>query len=860
MRLPLPLSRLPGPATNTRGLLDAEVATRRQRYGPNDILGEHRRTWVQLVRDTASDPMIWFLVGTSLLYFLLGQAVEGWTLLASIVPLAGMDAWLHRRTRASTEGLSHQLAAYALVVRDGQRRRVEASEVVVGDVVEVAAGEPFPADGVVLAGEGLQAEESSLTGESQPVRKRMMPAALPPGDAPLVDGEHWGLAGTRLLTGHALLRVVCTGGETLYGRIVRMAASGQRARTPLQSAIQSLVTVLVAAAASFCLILAFVRWRQGYGWLDALLSAATLGVAALPEEFPVALTFFLGAGVYRLARRRALVRRAVSVENIGRVTCICADKTGTLTEGQLRVTRSLPAREVTAARLLHAAARASRPESGDPLDVALAAAAHGQGPGEPRAEVLATFPFTEERRRETAIVREPDGLWAFTKGSPEGVLHLCALSPEERAAWAHEVEALAAEGRKVIACAERWLGARAWDGGEPLRELRFLGLVACADPVRPGVSEAIAACRRAGIHPIMVTGDHPETARAVAREIGLGGGTPTLLLGEELEARLHRGEGAAMRGVDVIARTLPAQKLALVSALQAAGEVVAVTGDGVNDVPALQAADVGIAMGERGTRSAREVASIILLDDNIRSIVGAIAEGRQLFYNLRTSFQYLLLVHIPLVVTAALIPLAGYPLLYLPIHIIWLELIIHPTAMLAFQARADPEALRPVRHRGQARFFSRADWAIIGLSAVLLVAVMVLGYEWNLGARRDVEHARAMALVALSVASSVFAALLSGLRTRLARLICMGTLASAMLLVQVPPLARLLQLSPLHGVDWGWAIAGGLVAGLPLLPGLLWRGRAGRDRTSATGCAYGTREPQPFNVHSVQRQPRSKHA
>jgi Ca2+-transporting ATPase len=243
----------------------------------------------------------------------------------------------------------------------------------------------------------------------------------------------------------------------------------------------------------------------------------------------------------------------------------------------------------------------------------------------------------------------------------------------------------------------------------------------------------------------------------------------------------------------------------------------------VNDVPALQAADVGIAMGERGTRSAREVASIILLDDNIRSIVGAIAEGRQLFHNLRASFQYLLLVHIPLVVTAAVIPLAGYPLLYLPIHIIWLELLIHPTAMLAFQERAHPEALRAMPRRKQARFFSRADWAAIGLSAVVLVAVMVLGYEWNLGARRDVEHARAMALVALSVASAVFAALLSGLRTRLARLICMGTLASALLLVQVPPLSRLLQLSPLHGVDWGLAIAGGLVAGLPLLPGLLWR-------------------------------------
>ncbi|WP_224240282.1 cation-translocating P-type ATPase [Hyalangium gracile] len=846
MRMPVPRLRLPALLGRAGGLSEPEVAERRQRYGPNDILEAHRSIWLELVRNTASDPMIWFLVGTSLLYLLLGQPVEGGTLLAAIVPLIGMDAWLHRRTRASTEGLSRQLAAHALVLREGRRRRVEVSEVVVGDVVEVAAGEPFPADGLVLAGEELQAEESSLTGESQPVRKRPLREGLPPGETPLVEWEHWGLAGTRLLTGRATLAVVFTGAETLYGRIVRMASRRGRVYTPLQRAIQGLVAVLVAAAAVFCLILAIVRWRQGYGWLDALVSAATLGVAALPEEFPVALTFFLGAGVYRLARRRALVRRAVSVEDIGRVTCICSDKTGTLTEGRLRVTRTVPSSGVAPERLLRAAARASRPENGDPLDEALAAAARAQAVVEAPLEVLATFPFTEERRLETVVVREADGAWAFTKGSPEVVLSACTLSPEERARWTHEVDVLAAEGGKVIACAQRRLDAEAWHGGEPSRGLRFLGLVACADPVRPGVTESIAACYRAGIHPMMVTGDHPETARVVAREIGLGRGAPRLLLGDELEARLRRGERVCPREVDVVARTLPAQKLALVSALQAAGEVVAVTGDGVNDVPALQAADVGIAMGERGTRSAREVASIVLLDDDIRTIVGAIAEGRQLFDNLRKSFQYLLLVHIPLVVTAALIPLAGYPLLYLPIHIIWLELIIHPTAMLAFQKHADPKALGSTRHLPQARFFSRSDWVAIGASGGVMVLVMVLGYEWSLGGRRDVEHARAMALVALTVASASFAALLAGLRTRMARLLCAGSLASAVLLVQVPALARVLHLSPLHVVDWGLALAGGLVACLPLVPGLL-------ARSQPRAAAESRGAPPPLSVPAARR-------
>jgi len=662
----------------------------------------------------------------------------------------------------------------------------------------------------VVRGERLQADESALTGEAYPVRKDPL-VELPRFDGEAkVDSEHWGFAGTRLLTGEAMVRIIYTGGETLYGEIVRSATRGAHARTPLQSAVGNLVTVLVVVAAFICLLLAWVRYQQGHGLLDALLSAVTLAVAALPEEFPVVLTFFLGVGVYRLAKRQALVRRAVVVENIGRVSCICSDKTGTITEGRLQLTHQFPADDINSERLLQLAAAASRRETGDLMDLAILDAV-----AQPlRGESVASFPFTEDRKRETGILRADGALLAAVKGAPEVVLGLCTLTPEASAHWLARIHELASSGHKVIACAWRELDATVWPGGEPDRDFRLAGLLAFEDPVRSGVPQALHLCQAARIHVIMVTGDHPDTARAVALEVGLGGATPMVMEGVDMEARLQQGDAGFLREVQVIARAVPAQKLTLVRALQAQGEIVAVTGDGVNDVPALQAADIGIAMGERGTRSAREVAAIVLLDDNFRSIVRAIAEGRQLFTNLQLSFQYLLMIHIPLVLTAAVIPLAGYPLLYLPVHVVWLELIIHPTALLVFQDLPGDGQLAPVSRNRRLRFFSLPQWFTIAAVGIAVTAIVTFSYLRSLGAGLDVEHARAMALVVLTVASAGITANLSRLRTRAAWLMVGGTIALSVLFVQTPLLAAFLHLKPLHGDDWLLAIVGGLIVSL----------------------------------------------
>lgn len=805
----IPWDRLKGLLDADRGLNAEEASRRLDLFGPNDIVGSPPSTWRDVARDTARDPMIWFLTGVSVLYAGLGEYAEAAVLASALVPLVGMDAYLHRRTQASIQGLASRLAARVRVWRNGTIANLPARELVPGDLVVIAASDSFPADGVIVEGVDLQADESSLTGEAYPVRKQVLASPVA-ARAPLA-AAHWAFAGTRLLTGEATVRIAYTGAETRYGEIVRSARIGSRGRTPVQVAVGGLVSLMLAAAVIICLALAAVRLLQGHGLIDAALSAATLAVAALPEEYPVVFTFFLGVGVYRLAQRRALVRRAVAVENIGRITCICSDKTGTLTEGRLVLAHRTPAAGITPEQLVNWAALAANRDSGDPLDAALVEIANCGQTG----ERLATFPFTENRRRETVVVRSPDGkCLAAVKGAPETVLAMCDIDAPGQATWYDKVVSYGATGHKVIACATRTINEPTWAGGEPDRGYTFVGLLAFEDRLRDGVRQAVDACRTAGIRVIVVTGDHPATAAAIARDVGLGGGQPVVIVGEAIEGASEALRGDLLRRADVIARAAPAQKLEIVRCLQAAGEVVAVTGDGVNDVPALQAADIGIAMGERGTRSAREVAAIVLFDDNFRTIVRAIAEGRQLFRNLQLSFAYLLTIHIPLAVSAALVPLAGYPLLYLPIHVVWLELIIHPTALLVFQELPASDRLMPTERDGPLRFFGMWSWLAIGLVGGSITAVVIFGYDYALGSAKEVEHARTMAIMALIVASATITAVLSGLRTWTSRIVVVGSLASLALLVQLPNLAALVHLSSLHLGDWALGSASGGLAGL----------------------------------------------
>ncbi len=792
-------------APRTGGLTDAEVASQRVTHGNNEIVEVAGNPWWELAKDTFKDPMIWFLLLIGSLFVGMGEVGEGVVLFVAMVPLVGMDVVLHWRTQASTSGLRGQLASRVQVIREGGERTIDARELVPGDLMSVGPGFFLPADGIFQAATEVQVDESVLTGEAFPIPKQA--ASIDPFVQGTSPASTLGFAGTRVLTGKGLLRVLFTGARTTYGEIVQSAARMPSERTPLQRSIATLVQRLIVASLVLCVVLAGVRLAQGHGWMDALISAATLAIAAIPEEFPVVFTFYLGVGVYRLARKRALVRRAVSVENIGRVTQICTDKTGTITVGRLTLAHRETSKTCSEADLLRVAMAASDPLGMDPVDVAIHAL--GKAEGEEAPTRLRVFPFTEDRKCETALVDGPSGRIAYTKGAPETVFGKSLLSEAERSEWAERTARWAREGHKMLACAR--VAVPAGSEVEPDRGFEFCGLLAFEDPARPEVADAVKACREHGIRVLMITGDHPDTGAAIARDVGLGGASPRVISAEEHREQFEedslRTHPDFLKGLDVVARCTPLQKLRIVVALKAAGELVAVTGDGVNDVPALKAADIGIAMGERGSRSAKEVSSIVLADDNFRTIAEAVLEGRQLFANLRMSFEYLLLIHLPLVLTAAILPLFGYPLLYLPAHIVWLELMIHPTALFAFQEMPAKEgSQRPPRS-----FFARSD--VVRVIALGLGVTLALGAAFVLVLRSsEEEHARAMALALLTLWSAASVVALSRLRTRGAWGIAIGTVLASVLLIQFPFLSRLLHLRPLHGMDWGavLAVAGGL--------------------------------------------------
>ncbi len=796
------LENLNGLKPHEGGLTPSEVKAQRARYGPNDILEVTGNPWLELILDTAKDPMIWFLIGIGSAFLLTGEFTDGVTLFVAVLPLLFMDAFLHWRTQASTAALKSQLSSRVKVRRDAKDIEINSHDLVPGDAVIIEPGGFLPADGIFEVAREIQIDESALTGESLPIKKNQIeadPFLLAPHGEVKVPSQTLGYAGTRVLTGTGSMRVILTGAHTAYGEIVQSVSRMPHERTPLQKSINHLVQILIFGAAALCLLLAAVRVYQGHGWLDALLSAATLAVAAIPEEFPVVFTFFLGVGIFRLAKKHALVRRAVSVENIGRVTQICTDKTGTITVGRLTVTH-LDAVDGDTKSLLNIALGASSSDD-DPVDAAIRESTHQKNLVDPVR--LRSVPFTEDRKRETGFVSRSDGsILVCVKGAPETILALADLSPSEKEEWKARVSEWAKGGHKVIAIAKKENYFLPLES-EPESELEFCGLLAFEDPPRPEVMEAMSYCRRSGIRVIMITGDHPETAAAIATDAGMTLGVPRVVSAQDEpqkfdETWLNQNPNF-LKNIDVVARATPMQKLKIVLALKRSGELVAVTGDGVNDVPALKAADIGIAMGERGTRSAKEVSSIILSDDNFSTIVNAIREGRQLFRNLTMSFEYLLLIHIPLVLVAAIIPLLGYPLVFLPVHIVWLELVIHPTALLAFQAVASANQQKVST---QKFFFSRYQILTIGIAGIVFAVLLGLSFFSNLSSESSQEHARSMAIALLTLWSAGIVFYLTLTRSKIANLLSGATIISSVLLIQMSNFFEFLHLTPLHLSDW----------------------------------------------------------
>lgn len=730
------------------GLTSAEARERLARDGPNELEPARRRGLAAAAAGVASEPMFLLLLLAAAIYLLIGEAGEGLLLGGFALASVGLVIVQQRRGDRALEALRALAAPHVRVLRDGELVRLPATQIVTGDWLAIGEGERVAADARLAESTGLACDESLLSGESVGVDKA---------------GGDEVFAGTLVTAGHGWAQVRQTGARTRMGAIGASLRHIDLTPTPLQQTLARATRRLALAAFAMSGLLAcWWAWR-GSGWLEGVLAGIAFGMAMLPEEVPMVLTVFLAMGAWRLAHAQVLARRPAVIEALGAATVLCVDKTGTLTENRMRLRGiALPheagSREPADAdpgvrRTLEHAMLASRRGATDPMDKAVFTAADACGADAAHAgwTLAREYPLTQELLAMAQAWTRPDGLVALgAKGAPEAIASLCALDDAARQSLQRQVGTLAARGLRVLAVA----GLPAPLQGAPA-DLRaqpwvLLGLIAFEDPLRPGVPEAVRQARQAGVAVVMITGDHAATALEIARQAGIDT-QAGVLEGAALEAMTDQELAEAARRVRVFARIAPLQKLRLVRACQANGETVAMTGDGVNDAPALKAAHIGIAMGQRGTDVAREAAGLVLMDGDFSRIVDGVRQGRHIDDNLRKAIAYILAIHVPIAGLAFLPLLLGTPVLLLPAHVVLTEMVIDPLCSFAFEGIPAARDLmeRPPRPRQDHAFRWRTVRVGLAAGAVLLSAVLAVwlaALDRGLGAA----PARTLAILALT--------------------------------------------------------------------------------------------------------------
>ena len=776
-----------------RGLTSAEAAARLAAEGPNRIPGASRRGTLSIVASVVREPMLLLLVAAAALYLVVGDVHEALVLAASIAVVIGITVVQERRAERALEALRDLSSPRALVVRDGEPVRIAGAAVVRGDVLILAEGDRVPADARLLAGAELELDESLLTGESLAVAKAAAAEVF---------------SGTLVVKGQGRAEVFATGLKSELGRIGVSLAELDSGKTGLERETARIVKLVAAAALALSVAMMLAHFLLRGDWIASVLAGLTLAMAILPEEFPVVLTVFLALGAWRISRHGVLTRRMPAIETLGAATVLCVDKTGTLTENRMTVVDTPPA-------VIDAAALACEPDPVDAMDRAIVAASGEEIlRSRSRWRLERRYPLSDRFLAVCHAWRPPQGEMRIAiKGAPEFVLALCGGL--ERLG---EVERAAREGRRLLAVAEAaWAGAPLDDPSA--YPWRWVGFVALADPLRASVPAAVAQCRTAGIRIVMITGDFPGTALRIAADAGIdvAGGA---LSGAQVAGMDDAALAAAVRRVNVFARVRPEQKLRLVQAYRAAGEVVAMTGDGVNDAPALKAANIGIAMGRRGTDVAREAAALVLLEDDFGSIVQTAALGRRIYDNIRNAMRYIISVHVP---TAGMsfLPLAlGGPLFLYPVHVVFLEFVIDPACTLVYEAeKGDEDAMRrPPRPPGEPLFNLHMLGVSLLLGAGMLAAVLGV-YGWALSTGRSDGETRAAAFAAIVCANvALLFVTRSRSRTALETLrepnralwgIAAGALAALLAALYFPPAAEIFRFSPLGAAELAAAAAAG---------------------------------------------------
>ena len=821
-----------------RGLSEEEAAQRLKQDGYNEIPSARKRSIFKIAFDVVREPMFLLLIACGTIYLLLGDTEEAMMLLGFVFVVIGITLYQERKTERALEALRDLSSPRALVIRDGMQKRIAGREVVRGDILILTEGDRVPADGIVLSCINLSIDESLLTGESVPVLKAAAEETIemgPPGG----DDQPYVFSSTLVVQGRGIARALGTGVRTEVGKIGMALSALETEETLLQKGMRVLVRNLALIGLSLCVLVVIIYGLTRGDWLNGVLAGLTLAMAMLPEEFPVVLTVFLALGAWRIAQNQVLTRRPPAIETLGSATVLCVDKTGTLTLNRMSVAKILAAGQFydlrqnsntplpeTFHKLVEFSMLASHKDPFDPMEQAI------RKLGDDRLvetehihqdwKLIREYPLSKDLMALSHVWKSPDGrdYVIAAKGAPEAIADLCHFNNAQWNEMSDAIKAMADDGLRLLGVARASFRQPTLPGEQHDFKFRFLGLIGLADPVRPMVHEAIRQCYTAGIRVIMITGDYPGTAQNIARQINL---TPSdeVITGAELDQMSDEELQRKIKSVNIFARVIPEQKLRLVTALKSNGEIVAMTGDGVNDAPALKSAHIGIAMGGRGTDVARESSSLVLLDDDFSSIVTAFKMGRRIFDNIKKAMAYIFAIHVPIAGMSLIPVLFKWPLVLLPVHIVFLELIIDPACSIVFEAEPEEAHVmnRPPRNPKES-LFSRKT-LVLSIMQGLIVLIILLGvFSISLYRGHGEKDARAITFTTLIIANlglimtnrSWSHSILSTLRKPNKALwwVVAGTLIFLSLVLYVPFLRNMFRFSQLHPIDLFICLAAGI--------------------------------------------------
>ncbi len=821
------------------GLTDAEVASRLEQDGPNELPTQGKRKSLEILFEVLREPMFLLLLACGSIYLISGEIQEAVMLLGFVFVVIGITFYQERKTERALEALRDLSSPRAYVIRNGEKIRIAGREVVRDDIVLLSEGDRIPADILLMKATNFSVDESLLTGESVPVRKTATHENPESFGKPGGDDLPFTFSGTLVVSGQAIGKVIHTGGKTELGKIGKALQTIETENTPLQIQTGKLVKTFAFFGASLCFLVVILYWLTREKLLEGFLAGLSLAMAMLPEEFPVVLTIFLALGAWRISKSRVLTRRVPAVETLGSASVLCVDKTGTLTMNRMTVTdlvvgddffivdsgkSSLPEEfhEVVEYSIL-----ASPADPFDPMEKAM------KKLGEQTLTNTEHLHSAWKLQREYPLTREllamsrvwfsakGENLVIAAKGAPEAIADLCHFDSTKMKWLEEKIDILGRQGKRIIGVARAMYEKSRLPKNQHDFHFEFVGLLGLEDPVRENVKPAIAECYTAGIRTIMITGDYPGTAKSIARQIGLQN-PDDVITGPELESMNDKQLAERIKKINVFARMVPEQKLHIVKSLKINGDIVAMTGDGVNDAPALKASHIGVAMGARGTDVAREASSIVLLDDDFNSIVTAVRMGRRIYDNLKKAMMYILAVHIPIAGLSLIPVLFKWPLILFPVHIVFLELIIDPACTLVFEAEGDDKDVMKKNPR-------KIDDKLFDLSAVIRCLIQGgLGLGTTLAVyvsfmhEHSPETARALAFLTLVVCNLGMILTNRSLSRSIIGMLGEKNIALAWVLggasllmtavLTIPFLAKLFRFGQLSLNDLGMALLAGLLA------------------------------------------------